>query len=275
MNAVIDFVKMEGAGNDYVYVDAIRNPFDLDQAPAFAGRVADRHFGVGADGLILLTSSEVADVRMRMWNADGSSGSMCGNGVRCLAKLAHDHGHVAAESFTVETDAGVKAVSLQVDAGQVVGARVEMGEVRVSSTPVELEVQGRSYQYFQVDAGNPHAVVFVEDDPRQLAVADIGAAIQALPGFPDGVNVEVVQVRPDATIMQRTYERGSGETLACGSGATAVACAAIELQRVQGPEVTIELLGGCLVIEVTESGVFMEGPARTVFYGQIAAAGIV
>ena len=212
MHAVIDFVKMEGAGNDYVYVDAIRNPFDLDQAPAFAGRVADRHFGVGADGLILLTASEVADVRMRMWNSDGSQGSMCGNGVRCLAKLAHDHGHITADTLTVETDAGIKAVSLRFDAGQAVGARVEMGDVRVSSTPVELEVEGHSYQYFQVDAGNPHAVVFVEDDPRQLAVAAIGAAIQALPCFPDGVNVEVVQVRSDATIMQRTFERGSGET---------------------------------------------------------------
>lgn len=274
MHAVIDFVKMEGAGNDYVYVDAIRNPFDLDQAPAFAARVADRHFGVGADGLILLMASEIADVRMRMWNSDGSQGSMCGNGVRCLAKLAHDHGHVTTETLTVETDAGIKAVSLRFDAGQAIGARVEMGAVRVSLTPVELEVEGHSYQYFQVDAGNPHAVVFVEGDPRQLAVAAIGAAIQALPCFPEGVNVEVVQVRSDATIMQRTFERGSGETLACGSGATAVACAAIELQKVHGPEVVIELLGGCLVVEVTDSGVFMEGPARTVYRGQIAADAI-
>lgn len=272
MQAVIDFVKMEGAGNDYVYVDAIRNPFDLDDAPGLARRVADRHFGVGGDGLIVLTRSDVADVAMLMWNADGSRGAMCGNGVRCLAKLAYDHGHVTVENLTVETGAGIKAVSLLFEGEEVVGARVEMGSVRVNTTPATLRVGERTYEYFEADAGNPHAVVFVEEDPRQLPVHEIGSAIQALPEFADGINVEVVQVRADGTIMQRTFERGSGETLACGSGATAVACTAIELDKVAGPEVTVELLGGRLVICRTATVTFMEGPARTVFCGQMADA---
>jgi len=271
MQSVIDFVKMEGAGNDYVYVDAIRNPLDLDRASELASRVADRHFGVGADGLIVLAPSDVADVAMLMWNADGSRGAMCGNGVRCLAKLAYDHGHVTVEDLTVETGAGIKAVSLLFEREEVIGARVEMGAVRVDTSPAILRLGATTYEYFEADAGNPHAVVFVEEDPRQLPVHEIGSALQALPEFADGINVEVVQVRADGTIMQRTFERGSGETLACGSGATAVACTAIELDKVAGPEVTVELLGGRLVIRRTATTTFMEGPAHTVFCGQMAA----
>lgn len=265
----IEFVKMEGAGNDYLFVDAIREPVDLEHAPELARRVADRHFGVGGDGLIILENSDVADVAMLMWNADGSIGSMCGNGIRCLAKLAHDHGHVTTDTLTVETGGGIREVTLLFDDEEIVGARVEMGEVRVSTTPGSLRVGKRTYRYFVADAGNPHAVVFVEEDPRQMPVREIGEAMQALPDFTDGVNVEVVQVRADGTLMQRTFERGSGETLACGSGATAVACAAIALQKVTGPEVTIELLGGRLIIRKTASGVSMEGPARTVFSGRV------
>ena len=271
MQRVIDFVKMEGAGNDYVYIDAIRDPIDLDAASTLARQVADRHFGVGGDGLIVLAPSDVADVAMLMWNADGSAGAMCGNGVRCLAKLARDHGHVTADTLTVETAAGVKAVDLLLRDGEVVGARVDMGAVQVATTPATLQLGDQQYAYFKVHAGNPHAVVFVDEDPRQVPVHEIGAAIQGLPEFVDGVNVEVVQVRADGTIMQRTFERGSGETLACGSGATAVACAAVELGKVPGPQVTVDLLGGRLVIHRGRAGASMEGPARTVFHGQIGA----
>ena len=269
MQGVIDFVKMEGAGNDYVYIDAIREPIDLRTAPDLARQVADRHFGVGGDGLIVLAASAVADVAMLMWNADGSAGAMCGNGVRCLAKLARDHGHVTADTLTVETAAGVKAVDLLLKDGEVVGARVGMGVVQVATTPATLDLGGQRYAYFKADAGNPHAVVFVDEDPREVPVHEIGAAIQDLPEFVDGVNVEVVQVRGDGSIMQRTFERGSGETLACGSGATAVACVAVELGKVPGPQVHVDLLGGRLVIQCDDTGASMEGPARTVFRGQI------
>lgn len=266
----MDFVKMEGAGNDYVYVDAIRDPFDVDRASAIARAVADRNFGVGGDGLIVLAPSAVADVRMLMWNADGRRGSMCGNGVRCLAKLAWDHGHVTRPELSVESDAGVKDVVLTfAQPGQVHGARVGMGEVRVSPAPAVADIAGQSWSYHAVDAGNDHAVIFVDQDPRDCPVVEVGAAFQDLAAFADGVNVEFAQVQADGSIVQRTFERGSGETLACGTGATAVACVALDLGQVAGPAVTVHLLGGDLTITRDGPAAIMAGPARTVFSGQI------
>lgn len=265
------FVKMEGAGNDYVYIDGITQPVDVECAAALATRLADRHFGIGGDGLILLAPSACADVRMVMWNADGSRGAMCGNGLRCLAKLAHDAGHVRGLVMRVETDSGVFDVELRADSlGNVVGARVPMVGSRVATEPSTTTIDGREWSFHAGLAGNPHAVVFVEGLLDELPVERVGLAFQALPQFPDGVNVEFVCVEPPHTLHQRTFERGSGETLACGTGATAAALAALGSARVTGTEVLVHLRGGTLVFRPLESGVLeMDGPATTVFVGEI------
>jgi diaminopimelate epimerase len=264
------FTKMEGAGNDYVYVDAFHEPFDLERGSEVARIVADRRFGIGGDGLIVLAESTSADVRMVMWNADGSRGSMCGNGVRCVAKLAHDVGVVKGSSMRVETDCGVKLATLRIDDhGEVTGASVDMGEISVDDSAGVADIGGRTWRFHPADAGNPHAVVFLDEDPAGVPVLEIGAAMQKLAVFPDGVNVEFVSVRADGSLDQRTFERGSGETLACGSGATAAACAAVRLGKTAGPRVTVHLLGGDLVIDCGGDGAVMEGPARTVFSGEI------
>ena len=270
------FVKMEGAGNDYVYVDAVRAPFPLERASEIARVVADRHAGVGGDGLILLAPSTVAGAvcRMLMWNADGSRGGMCGNGLRCVAKLAYDCGLTSERAFAIETDGGVRRVQLSFDAcGEVTGARAELGEVRVDVEPRRVQLLGRSWLYHRGDAGNPHAVVFVDVDPEAVPVGELGPLFQRLAEFPDSANVNFVQVLADGSLVQRTYERGSGETMACGSGATTSAACALATGRVPGPRVPVRVRGGCLVIERGDSGLVMEGPARTVFSGEIELAG--
>ena len=263
------FVKMEGAGNDYVYVDAITSGDSREHLAAFAARVADRHFGVGGDGLIALAPSDRADCAMWMWNADGSRGAMCGNGLRCVAKLAHDLGHVEGPRVRIETDVGVREAELLVDGSEVIGARVDMGPVTVQLAPHTVRVDGRELRYLGADAGNPHAVVFVDEDLESVPVDELGAAMQEVEDFHDGVNVEFVRVLPDDSLAQRTYERGSGETLACGSGAAAAAAVAIASGRVPGPVVTVRLRGGQLRVTDTGSSLVMEGPARTVFRGEI------
>jgi len=266
---VLSFVKMEGAGNDYVFVDGIHQDFDLAQGPRLAAIIADRHFGVGGDGLIVLAPSQKADYRMVMWNADGSRGAMCGNGLRCLAKLAHDTGVTRKTTASVETDVGIRAVELMLDdAGDITGASVNMGDVSVSEEPETVTIGEVDWHYHRGDAGNPHAVIFLDQDPDDVPVGRVGSALQRLPRFPDGVNVEFVLVRPDGSIKQRTHERGSGETLACGSGATVVALAAIITRRLPGPDVAVHLRGGVLTIRRQASSLVMEGPARTVFAGE-------
>ena len=266
----IAFTKMEGAGNDYVYVETFGQEFDLRRGGEIAAFVADRHFGVGSDGLIALGASDVADVRMHMWNADGSRGRMCGNGLRCSAKLAYDLGRISKPELSVETDAGTKDVRLMLDEqGTVVGAQVDMGEVPIDVEPRTVRVAGRDWAYISANAGSPHAVIFVDEDPDDLPLALVGAAVQENEAFPDGVNVELVAVLADGSLRQRTFERGSGETLACGSGATAVACVAMATGRVPGPEALVRLTGGSLIVRREGSGLVMEGPARTVFTGEI------
>lgn len=267
---LLPFVKMEGAGNDYIYVDGIRHPVDLDAAPALAVRLSDRHRGIGADGLIVLAASERAHCRMLMWNADGSRAEMCGNGIRCLALLAHELGHVAGTSMKIESDAGVHAVELIVDAkGSVTGARVDMGRVAVERQAERLAVGGAEWRFHRGDAGNPHAVIFCEQELDDVPVLEVGAAFQRQQTFRDGVNVEFVRVSGEHALEQRTYERGSGETLACGSGATVAALAALVTGRLPGPEVQVKLRGGTLVVRRQGSRLVMEGPARTVFRGEV------
>ncbi|MEQ1631435.1 MAG: diaminopimelate epimerase [Planctomycetota bacterium] len=266
----VPFTKMEGAGNDYVFVDAIRDEFPLERANELARRWSDRHFGIGADGLILLRQSRVAAVAMAMWNADGSVGSMCGNGLRCLAVLARTHGHVDSDAFAVETAAGRRDVRLERDAaGTIVEVHTDLSPVTVELQPRSLTVLGHRIDYRRGDAGNPHAVVLLDVDPESFPVQAIGECMQQHADFPGGVNVEFVQVRSDGSLYQRTFERGSGETLACGTGAAVAALCALQLGLVKGPEVLVRLRGGRLRIARHERSLVIAGPASTVFRGEI------
>ena len=259
----VDFVKMEGAGNDYIYVDAIAGEFPLGRAAACARLWSDRHFGIGADGLIVLCAGQAAPVRMAMWNADGSRGAMCGNGLRCLGALAFARGHVSTPAFAVETDAGLRRVEILGD-GRV---RTDMGQVTCGAE-VEAELLGQNVRYRPGDAGNPHAVIFVADVER-AEVEAIGRAMQRLPAFADGVNVEFVAIAGPDRIVQRTFERGSGETLACGTGAAVAALAARQSGRVAGDIIDVQLRGGVLRIVLAGAALAIEGEARTVYHGRI------
>jgi diaminopimelate epimerase len=260
----VAFTKMEGLGNDYVFVDTIASPFPLERASALACRWSDRHRGIGADGLILL-QRDGSGLRMAMWNADGSRGAMCGNGLRCLARFAHERGHATARAFTIATDAGPRAVELL--AGD--GVRAAMGDVR-TAPPRRLAVGGAQLSLVPGDAGNPHAVLFV-DDTGTADVAGIGGALQRHPEFPGGVNVEFVQRLGNDRIRQRTFERGSGETMACGTGAAVAAAAARAAGLVRGERIAVELRGGTLHVLGGGVALAIEGPARTVFDGVIDA----
>ena len=260
------FTKMHGAGNDYVYVDLFEEQLDLDAAPALARAMSDRHKGIGADGLILLGPGRDADVSMVMFNADGSRAEMCGNGIRCLAKLAYERERSRAEPMRVETDGGIKKVELFVEGGRVTGARVDMGMPVLVDPLVEIAVSGPRVFATCVSMGNPHAVIFV-DDVDAAPVARLGPLIETHELFPRGTNVEFVQVLDKEHVRQRTWERGSGETLACGTGACAVGVAGTTRGRT-GDRVTVHLRGGDLVIEWDGIGpVYMTGPAVEVFTG--------
>ncbi|MBX9680547.1 MAG: diaminopimelate epimerase [Gemmataceae bacterium] len=271
------FVKMQGAGNDYVYVDCIRqappkNPAEL------AKRIADRHFGVGGDGLILVMPSEKADARMRMFNADGSESEMCGNGVRCVAKFVHDHGIAKKPTLTIETGRGVLALELRIADGKVHAVRVDMGEPILEAEriptklpgnpPVNVPLPQHGLTVTCVSMGNPHCIAFVNEITDQL-VLGVGPKVEVDPVFPRKVNVEFIKVnRPDDVTM-RVWERGSGETLACGTGASAVCVAGVLTGRT-GRKITCHLLGGDLELEWSEKDnhVYMTGPAVEVFAGE-------
>jgi len=270
------FTKMHGAGNDYVFVDLFEET--IRDAPSLARAVSDRHRGVGSDGLILLSPSRAADVAMVMYNADGSRAEMCGNGIRCLAKLAWERGRVRANPVRVETDAGVRLVELRLEGGRVAGAAVDMGapELDPARIPVRLpgtrivdwpiDAAGRRFGMTCVSMGNPHAVIFV-DDLDDLDVARYGRAIETDPLFPNRTNVEFVQVRGPGAVKQRTWERGAGETQACGTGACAVCVAGVLTNRT-GAEIRSSLAGGELTLSWDGSGqVRMRGPAIEVFSG--------
>jgi diaminopimelate epimerase len=261
----VPFTKMEGLGNDYVYVDGIDGGVPLAAAPAWARAWSDRHFGIGADGLIVLLRGDTARFRMAMWNADGSRGAMCGNGLRCLARFAADRGRTRERRFAIDTDAGPREVEL-LDGDLV---RATMGAVRVEPAR-RVRVGDRELELVPGDAGNPHAVAFV-DDTEAADVHGLGAALQRHPEFPGGVNVEFVQRLADDRLRQRTFERGSGETLACGTGAAVAAIAARTAGLVHGDVTTVELRGGALRVVGAAAALAIEGPARTVFTGEIEA----
>ncbi|TGU74289.1 diaminopimelate epimerase [Geomonas terrae] len=274
------FTKMQGAGNDYVYVDCFKEKV---QDPAAAAiKVSNRNFGIGSDGLILIMPSEVADVRMRMFNSDGSESEMCGNGIRCVAKYAYDHGIVSKKEITAETGAGILTLQLFTDGGnKVEKVRVNMGpprltrkEIPMLGNPDEkvvsapLNVLHSTFNITCASMGNPHCVIFV-DDVGNFPVEKYGPIIENHELFPRRTNVEFVQVVSRTEIRQRTWERGAGETLACGTGSSAVTAACV-LNGLTEKKILNHLLGGDLEMEWSEDGnIYMTGPAVEVFSGEI------
>ena len=273
------FTKMHGAGNDYVYINGFEE--QIEDPVTLAQQVSNRQFGIGSDGLILILPSDVADVRMRMFNIDGSEGEMCGNGIRCVAKYAYDHNLVKKLEMTVESGGGVLSLTMTVGvSGWVDRVRVNMGEPGLQrgkipmlgsaaeqAVSVPLEVAGRQFEITCVSMGNPHAVIYV-DDVEMFPVTEIGKQIENHLWFPERVNVEFVQVLNPTEVIQRTWERGSGETLACGTGASAVTVAGVLTGRTER-KIINHLRGGDLELEWLENGpVMMTGPAVEVFNGE-------
>ena len=272
------FTKMEGCGNDYVYVNGFEEKIDNPNEVAIA--VSDRHFGIGSDGLIIINPSEVADFKMCMYNADGSEGKMCGNGIRCVAKYVYDFNLTDKDVITVETLSGIKTLKLNVENGKVKTVRVNMGApiLECDKVPVKyddekminkpVKVDGKTFNITCVSLGNPHAVTFINDTDN-LEIEKIGPKFENNEIFPDKVNTEFIQIIDKKTVKMRVWERGSGETFACGTGACASVVASV-LNRLTENKVTVKLLGGELEIEYNqdENTVYMTGPARVVFTGE-------
>jgi diaminopimelate epimerase len=278
------FTKMHGAGNDYIYVDCFAEPMPEDPAET-ARRVSDRHFGIGGDGLILICPSQVADARMRMLNADGSEAEMCGNGIRCLAKYLYDHGICRKPTLRIETGRGVLTLDVEVADGRAERVRVDMGEpilapARVPTTlpgnprfpgnpaaDVDLDLGDEVLRVTCVSMGNPHCVTFVETLSDRW-VLGLGPRVEIDPRFPRRVNAEFVQVLSPTEVRMRVWERGSGETLACGTGACAVCVAGALTERAER-KVLAHLRGGDLELHwAADNHVYMTGPAVEVFHGE-------
>jgi diaminopimelate epimerase len=278
------FVKMEGIGNDYVYVDCLDRPVPAN-IKSLALRIADRHFGVGGDGLVLICPPEQSghDARMRMFNVDGSESEMCGNAIRCVAKYLVDRRLAANDPLIIETGRGPLTVEVEVENGAVRRARVNMQPpiLKASSIPTTLpgdppieapiDVEGRRFKVTCVSMGNPHAVVFVDEDLSDELVLNWGPKLEVHSAFPRKANIEFVRVLKPTEVQMRVWERGSGETLACGTGACAV-CVAGALARRTEKRITVHLRGGDLEIDWREDGVYKTGPAVEVFSGDFHAA---
>ena len=273
------FTKMHGIGNDYVYVNCFEEK--VNDPSKVAVFVSDRHTGIGGDGLILIKPSKKADFEMDMYNADGSRGAMCGNGIRCVAKYVYDYGLTDKTNITIDTPSGVKHLNLLIVDDKVALVRVNMGAPELNATKVPIisdknevinepiEIDGHKYKITAVSMGNPHAVTYMEDI-YNLDIENVGPKFELNPIFPDRVNTEFVKVIDENTVAMRVWERGSGETLACGTGACAVAVASI-LNGHTKDSVTVQLLGGDLQIEWDRDNnlVYMTGPATVVFDGEI------
>lgn len=297
------FTKMHGAGNDYVYVDCTKN--DLNNPSEIAIKVSDRHFGIGSDGLILIKSSDKADFFMDMYNADGSRGKMCGNGIRCVGKFVYDNKLTDKTTVTIDTLSGVKTLKLNIGSdGKVESARVNMGApvLQPSQVPVDItglesyknmskeqmqkekenvtepvvsehiKVNDKEYEVTCVSMGNPHAIVYLDNDIdiKKFEIEKIGPAFENHKAFPDRINTEFIQVLDKDNLNMRVWERGSGETLACGTGACASLVATV-LNGKCNDTATLHLLGGDLKItwDKKDNTVYLEGPAKTVFTGEI------
>ena len=273
------FTKMHGCGNDYVYINCFEET--VEDPAALAVRLSDRHKGIGGDGVILICPSDKADAQMRMFNLDGSEGKMCGNGIRCVAKYVFDHGIARKEELKIETLSGVKTCLIHEEDGEAVSVTVDMGEAILNPAriPVALpgdcvihqnvEVAGGIYEITCVSMGNPHCVIFGED-PDGLELSEIGPRFEHDPLFPQGVNTEFIQVLDGHTLKMRVWERGSGETMACGTGACASAVAAVLCGYCpMGEDILVRLRGGDLTIRYEQDRVWMTGEAVTVFQGTV------
>ncbi len=274
----MQFIKMHGAGNDYVYIDARSTP--IDDIPNLAKFVSDRHKGIGSDGLVLILPSDKAHVRMRMFNSDGSEAEMCGNAIRCVGKYAFDYGIVNTAELDVETKAGIKYIDLHIKDNLVYAATVDMGKpiwepklIPVKhdgekALEIPIATQEKTYIASCVSMGNPHAVIFGENLDN-LAIERIGPPLENHALFPERINVEFVEVMDRKNVRMRVWERGAGETQACGTGACAVACVTSQLGLTER-DVNVHLLGGVLNIRLADNEhVFMTGEAVTVFTGEL------
>lgn len=275
----MEFTKMQGCGNDYVYVNGFENK--IDNPNKLSEIVSDRHFGIGSDGLIVINPSEKADFKMSMYNADGSEGKMCGNGIRCVAKYVYDNKMTDKTTITVETLSGIKTLELNVKNDKVETVKVNMGtpillpkdvpvvsdKDKVVDEPIVID--DKEYRITCVSMGNPHAITFIENTD-DLKIETIGPKFENNPIFPDRVNTEFIQILDRNTVKMRVWERGSGETFACGTGACATVVACV-LNGLTDDKVTVKLLGGDLFIEYNreENTVYMTGPAKVSFTGKI------
>ena len=273
----LNFTKMQGCGNDYVYISTFDQ--QVEDMSAVAKKLSDRHFGIGGDGVIFVCPSDVADGRMRMFNEDGSEGKMCGNGVRCVAKFLYDHQLACKKSLSVETLSGIKTIELTMDGEEVVGATVNMGQAKTAPAAIPvllpgdeiidrlINIGGTDYRITCISMGNPHCVVFT-DDVKNFPLSSVGPLFEHSELFPESVNTEFVRVIDETHLEMRVWERGSGETLACGTGACASVAAAVKNGYCKKDvPVTVSLLGGDLRIIYSDHYVMMEGPAKTVFEG--------
>lgn len=282
---MIKFTKMQGLGNDYVYIDAIHQ--NIENESSLAQFVSNRHFGIGSDGLILICKSNIADFKMRMFNSDGSEAEMCGNGIRCVGKFVYDKALTNKNIVTIETLAGVKILNLNIINGKVKTVKVDMGEPILESKKIPvlsekktakdiiIQVEDKAFNFTCVSMGNPHAITFIKDIEK-FDIKKYGSKIEENKLFPNKTNVEFAEIIDRNNIKMRVWERGAGETLACGTGAcaTAVAC---NLIGVSDRVVNIHLLGGTLKIEWNnqDNHVYMTGPAVTVFEGDLIQRGQV
>ena len=277
---VYEFTKMHGAGNDYIYFDCFKQK--IDDPNKMSEVLSDRHFGIGGDGIVMICPSEVADAKMRMFNIDGSEGKMCGNAIRCVAKFLYDKGICKKDKLSIETLSGIKYLDLTVENDKVVRVTVDMGKAILNpkEIPVNFDgetaikrsavIDGKEYTVTCVSMGNPHCVVFGEVDPDEIDLHGIGPKFEKNELFPEQVNTEFVKVIDDKTLKMRVWERGSGETLACGTGACATVVAAVENGYCKkGDTVKVILTGGELFIKYTDEAVFMTGPAAIAFEGTV------
>lgn len=273
----LHFTKMEGLGNDYIYIDGINQKVPMDKE--FIRKISDRHFGIGSDGMIVILPSEKYDFKMRMFNLDGSEAMMCGNGIRCFAKFIYDHKLSDKHVLEIETKSGLRIVELLFDGDKCIGGKVNMGKPILTCKEIpctynketmideEVEIDGVFYCLTTISMGNPHTVIFV-DDLDSLDLKTIGPKFEYHELFPESVNTEFVKVIRNDYVKMRVWERGSGETMACGTGACAVMYASY-LNNHTIDKVTVELLGGCLEIEYVDETIMMSGPATNVFEGTI------
>ena len=277
----INFTKMHGIGNDYVYVNCMEK--ELENPGEISIAVSPRHFSVGSDGLIMICHSDVADAKMRMFNADGSEGKMCGNAIRCVGKYLYDNGIKRCNPLTIDTLSGIKTLNLNIGAdGKVDSVRVDMGKaiLKPEEIPVKLDgetavarpvtIDGKEYKITCVSMGNPHCVVFTDTDVSELPLEKIGPKFEFDSLFPERVNTEFINVIDKNTLKMRVWERGSGETLACGTGACAsVVAACLNGFCEKDTDITVRLVGGELVIRYTDEAVTMTGPATVAFTGEL------